>query len=1693
MKKTCPICISIILLLLFQTAYLRAQKNAPLTPFGTGPQHPMKFDPVFDLESPARQSFLQDSDGFLWIGSDGGGIFRYDGYNLKNYGTAPGVLLSGIIYRIIEDAKNPDFFWIATKNGLHKFDRTTATFTYYTHDPDNPQSINSNYVTDIVQDGTDADLLWVNTAKGLHQFDKKTERFIRCQHDQCREGSRLACELHRTIEDREDPNILWLAWWGGGLDRFEKDTQTFTHYPHDPDNPESLGAEDNIITAIVQDKDNPDIIWIGTLKNGLDKFHKKSGSFTHYRHNPKDTNSLPADFIALIYDDGYGTLWIGGWSVSRGLTLFDKKTETFVTYKQDPDVPYSLRSDLITNVFEDRSGIFWIATYSGKVDKYDKNNRNFHLYQKIRANPNSLNNNSVTTLYEDQNGLIWLGTQAGLARFDRQTNVFTNYTSDPNDPFSLDKDYIYDIFQDSSGGFWVLAWHAPLIKFDTETGRVVKRYNTRLKSFTQMIEDPQNPGILWLTSKGDAGFVRLDKKSGVFKFYPADPKNPPGGPNKNFLYVILHDNADDFIWLGGREGGGLNKFDKHKQTFTHYIHNPANPQSLSNDDISDIYQDATQTLWIGTLGGGLDRFDKNSEIFTHYGNKHGVPSDIYAILQDGDGKLWLSTNRGIVKFDPATGTIAKCYDRSDGLQGDLFLRGSSLKTADGEMWFGGTNGVNRFHPDKLAINPYKPPIVLTALTQGSEPLNGDNNKTAPHIKTITLDWKHNYFEFEFAALNFTNPFKNQYKYMLEGLDHEWYDAGTKRTGRYSGIPDGTYTLRIIGSNNDGVWNEAGVSVKIIVTAPWWKTIWFIGSMLFLLMGLAYSGYRFQVSTIDKRRRELEILVKKRTGELMEANDRFATVMNSMEAVIYVADMQTYELLFINDYTRRLFGDVEGKICWQALQAKQKGPCAFCTNKHLVATGGEPTGIYNWEFQNSITGYWYYIQDRAIRWIDGRLVRMEIATDITRLKQIEIKYKLAKDAAESANRAKSAFLANMSHELRTPLNAILGFARMMARSRAMPREYRENIAIINRNGEHLLTLINQVLDLSKIEAGHITLNERNFDFYNMLSELEDMFRMQANSKRLQLVFNRSEAIPRYIRADEVRLRQVLINLLGNALKFTKEGGVELRIKIQKSKSLPQSSNLCLQFEIKDTGPGIASEELDKLFEAFAQTAAGRQAHEGTGLGLPISKKFVQLMGGEITARSEPGCGTRFIFDIQAGIADAAEIETAPAPKTGQGPAIGKSFETISVRNNGGRFPVEVSISALKMNDKWHAVGIVRDITEKKKMLEENIRIQKFESLGILAGGVAHDVNNLLTVILGNINLAESEINPEIGVSQYLKTAEQACLKTKELTSQFITLSKGSEPVKHFGSIEEVLKETATHVLSNSDMLYDLFLQNDLWQAEFDKNQIKQAFGNIMINAAESMPDGGSIVIKAKNVRADSETPGSNTPFDNRNYVKIIIRDSGVGISEKNMIRIFDPYFSTKARGAQKGMGLGLTIAWSVITQHGGRLTVESEVGSGTVASIYLPALKKNDEAQQNRNNLTDMLGAEEKAAIYTGKILLMDDEAMIRDLAKEMLRRNGYDAELACDGAEAIELYQKALASGNPFDVVILDLTIKAGMGGRKTVQALLEIDPLVKAIVSSGYSDNPVLSDPQKYGFTGSLRKPYSMKNLTETLAALLK
>ena len=459
------------------------------------------------------------------------------------------------------------------------------------------------------------------------------------------------------------------------------------------------------------------------------------------------------------------------------------------------------------------------------------------------------------------------------------------------------------------------------------------------------------------------------------------------------------------------------------------------------------------------------------------------------------------------------------------------------------------------------------------------------------------------------------------------------------------------------------------------------------------------------------------------------------------------------------------------------------------------------------------------------------------------------------------------------------------------------------------------------------------------------------------------------------------------------------------------------------------------------------------------GLPI-KKIIGKKDKELSEEK-----SHFLQD------DSAELKEILKGK----PILNKeeSFQT----RNGIRILLVNKIPYKNIDGKTEGViGFALDITDHRRLEEEQSKASKLESLGLLAGGIAHDFNNILTAILGNISLGEALVNKDAAIYRRLKEAENACLRAKDLTQQLLTFSKGGTPIKTSTSITDLIKESAWFSLQGSNIRCEFDIAEDLWRVEVDEAQITQVINNLIVNAKQAMEDGGKIKVTAENYISPSE---KKVPLKVGKYIRLCIEDQGHGIAEEHLSKIFDPYFTTKAQAS----GLGITTAWSIIKKHGGYLSVESEKGVGTMFEIYLPAatlpMKKEKVVP-------------EQAETIKAKVLVMDDEEIVRKVAGNLLEHLGHEVKFAKDGREAITLYKRAKKTKRPFDVLILDLTVSDGMGGRKTLEKLLDFDPDVKAIVSTGYSSDPVLSDYKNIGFKGFVIKPYKIDQLTDTLKKVL-
>ncbi|MHB8882863.1 MAG: hybrid sensor histidine kinase/response regulator [Thermodesulfovibrionales bacterium] len=421
----------------------------------------------------------------------------------------------------------------------------------------------------------------------------------------------------------------------------------------------------------------------------------------------------------------------------------------------------------------------------------------------------------------------------------------------------------------------------------------------------------------------------------------------------------------------------------------------------------------------------------------------------------------------------------------------------------------------------------------------------------------------------------------------------------------------------------------------------------------------------------------------------------------------------------------------------------------------------------------------------------------------------------------------------------------------------------------------------------------------------------------------------------------------------------------------------------------------------------------------------------------------------------------------------------SADEVFVRKDGTVFPVSVIASPITEDGKIAAtVTAFRDITDIKRLEQELSRVQKLESVGVLAGGIAHDFNNLLQAILGHISMASMSISSNNQAYGQLRKAEEAIEMARDLSFRLLTFSKGGEPLKQVTSITEMIRQTVTLSLSGANVAAEFSLPDDLHLVEVDEGQIRQVLSNLTLNAKEAMPDGGTLTVQAENVQLHGQ---EGLPVREGAYLHIVVRDSGRGIEPETLQRIFDPYFSTKKMGAEKGMGLGLSICHSIMKKHGGFITAESVYGKGSVFHLYLPAVS---ETGGSRPGL--------KKIAARKKVLFMDDDPRVRYIVIEIIKHFGYDVEIAEKGEEAVELFRKAWMAGSAFDAVILDLTVPGGMGGDVTMKKLREIDPGARGIISSGYADSPVMKDFMDYGFSGAIAKPYKIDELREALHKLL-
>ncbi|WP_205511534.1 hybrid sensor histidine kinase/response regulator transcription factor [Longitalea arenae] len=804
------------------------------------------------LSNSTIECIFQDDRGFIWFGTRDG-LNRFDGNHMVvyRYNAADSNSISDNYIRCISQDRS-GVIWVGTSNGLNRFDPKTGRFTRFKCSPHNLSSISHNLVTSICESKTGE--LWIGTWSGLNLYLPQKNVFLRVYAREILTAPEN--QLHCVYQD--PAGRLWV---GSEKGLFYLDNKTRRLVLQNRFEPGRSPAAIRIIHAGDSGR-----LWIGTGADGLYAFHPEKNLWKHYYHIDKDPSSLGSNLVRSIEVDKQGQLWVG--TVNGGLNLL-LKDGIFQHFQNEPANPASLSQRTVSALLADRQGNLWIGTHRGGVNLYVPKQQNFGLFQK-EPDPNSLSYNDVKCFFEDRAGKIWIGTDGGgLNVFDPDTKQFHHYRYNPYHAKSLGSDAVLHVLEDSYGNLWVSTWGGGLNLVDRKTG-----------SFTRFLHNPAAPGSissnfvqqvfeddqrrLWVATYY-GGLNLFDRNTNTFRRVESDEQHLTHLMGNNFISICQDKKGN--LWFG-TDDGGLNCLERQTQKFINYF---VNEEKMP--DLRVLFVDSKGRLWAGQAG--LYLFNEEKRSFALYTSEGGLSNEfIKGICEDQEGYFWIATSNGLTRFHPERKSIKK-FNTADGLQGLEFEANAYLRSRSGQLFFGGVNGFNMFHPKDIQPDPFVPPVYVTGFQVSNEKITPANDPAIlandiSYTKKIKLSYKQSTFSFEFAALNFSVPENNQYAYRLRGLNDEWNYAGNEQKATYTNLPPGTYTFEVKASNNDGVWNEAPTAITVIITPPFWNTWWFKILVAAVLLAAASAFL------ILKRRLELQKLEESKRVEMHRMQLQFFT-------------------------------------------------------------------------------------------------------------------------------------------------------------------------------------------------------------------------------------------------------------------------------------------------------------------------------------------------------------------------------------------------------------------------------------------------------------------------------------------------------------------------------------------------------------------------------------------------------------------------------------------------------------------------------------------------------------------------------------------------------------------------------------------------------------------------------------------------
>jgi signal transduction histidine kinase/ligand-binding sensor domain-containing protein len=828
------------------------------------------------------RNIFQDDQGFLWVNTSGA-LNRYDGYKFKSYrrdAAHPNYPAGGFLAYVFKDRSG--FLWIGSNESLERFDPVAETLTRFPIDRNGPHSV-LGPVRHISQDR--AGILWLSTDGGLHRLDPVSGTFRHYSHDPADSGSLSSSIVRSTYEDRN--GTLWVCTVAG-LDSFDRHNEKVTERIR-------LNVPEPLSVKALED--HAGVLWIVYLftgsGSGLASWDRHTRRLTLYSFMEREPPPSHLSGPEGIHEDADGNLWLA--TRGNGLVMIDRSRRHAVRYRHSPLNPDGISEDMVMSVFEDREGSIWVGTSTTGLDRLQRKPLPFKRYRREPDNPQSLLRTSVTSVYADSQENIWVGSSLGLTRIDGKTGAYSFFRTAGPPPANLSNIFVISIVEDPSGYLW----------FGTYGG--LNRYDPRTRTFAAFRHNPVDPhslsddivtslmvdhqGTLWAGTAD--GLNRLeDPATGRFRSWKAGP----AGASRQEVSAIVED-SNRVVWM---LSGTLQRFDPATGRFTAYRLDPFGTGKADRESSpalvvtgkqivnSFLTIDRSGVLWVATPNGLL-RFDREREQFTVFDERDGLPaSSVHSMLEDHNGNLWVSTLGGLSRFNPRTKTFTN-YNEADGLAGSAFEGYvATCQSRRGQMFFGSKSGLTSFWPEQIVEKLFIPPVVLTQFSLRNLPVSPGSGsvlaKSITFTPSLTLSHQQNMFSFEFATLSYVDPARNQYRFMLEPLDHFWnrVDAD-RRMAAFTTLPAGKYTLRVQGSNNRGVWNEQGVTLGLEILPPWWGTRWFRVTCAGILLALMWAGYQLRVRQLHH---QFDMTLEARVGERTRiARELHDTLLQSFHGLL----------------------------------------------------------------------------------------------------------------------------------------------------------------------------------------------------------------------------------------------------------------------------------------------------------------------------------------------------------------------------------------------------------------------------------------------------------------------------------------------------------------------------------------------------------------------------------------------------------------------------------------------------------------------------------------------------------------------------------------------------------------------------------------------------------------------------------------